>query len=332
MKKCESCGYENKDNNNFCVKCGDNLAVAKKTLLPTYHQKPLKKPIIQYDMPLIMANIDSLSPLKTKSLSQTVAATKPFTQNNLHIQPLKLKKRGLLNSLVLFFSNLLWFVFCGFAMSIYYFIKGVALFITIIGIPFATQCFKFPNLLMAPFGKKVVSHFGKHAVFNVLWMICGGLLEYIAFILIGLLLCVTIVGIPAGLQAFKMARLFLFPFGAEIVKSEDFANRGRIAQYTKNLEKTIKTYNSNKQQEVNATCENQIEEGNIIETIEPLQEFSVKELAEKEAMANKCLFDLLKKVKNLKRSNKLLFFLFFLVLVVAVGYLFLGTTAVASSL
>ena len=52
---------------------------------------------------------------------------------------------------------------------------------------------------------------------NILWIILGGLIIAIGWALIGLVLCVTIIGIPLGLQAFKMAGLTLTPFGADIV-------------------------------------------------------------------------------------------------------------------
>ncbi len=52
---------------------------------------------------------------------------------------------------------------------------------------------------------------------NILWIILGGLAIAIGWALVGLILCITIIGIPFGLQSFKMAKLALWPFGAEIV-------------------------------------------------------------------------------------------------------------------
>ena len=51
---------------------------------------------------------------------------------------------------------------------------------------------------------------------NILWIILGGLAIAIGWALVGLILCITIIGIPFGIQAFKMAKLALWPFGAEI--------------------------------------------------------------------------------------------------------------------
>ena len=54
---------------------------------------------------------------------------------------------------------------------------------------------------------------------NIIWFIFVGLGSAIAWFLLGLLWCITIIGIPFGLQAFKLARLTLWPFGT-IVKSD----------------------------------------------------------------------------------------------------------------
>ena len=52
---------------------------------------------------------------------------------------------------------------------------------------------------------------------NILWIILGGLAIAIGWALVGLILCISIIGIPFGIQAFKMAKVALWPFGAEIV-------------------------------------------------------------------------------------------------------------------
>ena len=51
---------------------------------------------------------------------------------------------------------------------------------------------------------------------NILWIILGGLAIAIGWALVGLILCISIIGIPFGLQSFKMAKLALWPFGAQI--------------------------------------------------------------------------------------------------------------------
>ena len=52
---------------------------------------------------------------------------------------------------------------------------------------------------------------------NILWFICGGLLSGLSWVLAGLICCITIIGIPFGKQFFKIAKLSLLPFGAEVI-------------------------------------------------------------------------------------------------------------------
>ena len=52
---------------------------------------------------------------------------------------------------------------------------------------------------------------------NILWFICGGLLSGLSWVLAGLICCITIIGIPFGKQFFKIAKLSLMPFGAEVI-------------------------------------------------------------------------------------------------------------------
>ena len=52
---------------------------------------------------------------------------------------------------------------------------------------------------------------------NVIWILFGGLFNSLGWIFTGLLWCLTIIGIPIGLQCFKIAKLQFAPFGKEIV-------------------------------------------------------------------------------------------------------------------
>ena len=90
--------------------------------------------------------------------------------------------------------------------------------VTIIGIPIGRQCFKFASLSFMPFGKQVVYGGGAASVLmNILWLIVTGLPMALGLALNGLLFCITIVGIPFGMQCFKLAKLALMPFGATII-------------------------------------------------------------------------------------------------------------------
>ncbi len=117
-------------------------------------------------------------------------------------------------------GNILWFIFGGLWQGCAWVIIGVLWCITIIGIPVGIQCFKFANLGFFPFGKEV--RYGNNLISivpNFLWLIFGGIPLAFMALINGGLLCITIIGIPFGLQCFKIAKLALMPFGAVIVIS-----------------------------------------------------------------------------------------------------------------
>ena len=113
-------------------------------------------------------------------------------------------------------GNLIWILLGGIFTSLYWFIAGVLLSITIIGIPLGRQCFKAAKLTLAPFGKTVVPHFERHPIANLLWIILAGWELAVGYFFASLICCVTIVGIPFGLQGFKLMILAFCPFGAEV--------------------------------------------------------------------------------------------------------------------
>ena len=115
-------------------------------------------------------------------------------------------------------ANILWFIFGGFLLVFQWFIAGLLLCITIVGIPFGIQCFKFAKLMLAPFGKEIVYSNKTSSLFlNILWILIFGLNAAIIAVIVGVIWCITIIGIPIGLQSFKFAQLAFMPFGAEIV-------------------------------------------------------------------------------------------------------------------
>jgi len=140
-----------------------------------------------------------------------------------------------------FIGNILWLVLAGFWLAIGYVIAGILNCLTIIGIPFGIQSFKLAGYALWPFGRVVVqrrSASGCLSVFgNVLWLVLGGLLLAIGHVVAGLVLCLTIIGIPFGIASFKMAGLALVPFGKEIVSADQLgaedtavAGTGRFAR------------------------------------------------------------------------------------------------------
>lgn len=119
-----------------------------------------------------------------------------------------------------FLGNIIWLLFGGILTSIEYLIASLLLMITIIGIPFGLQTLKLAMLALWPFGSEVTSdpHSGGclSTLMNVIWILVGGIWICLTHLGFGLLLCVTIIGIPFGMQHFKMAGLALSPFGKNI--------------------------------------------------------------------------------------------------------------------
>ena len=113
-------------------------------------------------------------------------------------------------------GNVIWFILVGLESAIAWFLLGILWCITILGIPFGKQCFKIARLCVWPFGAEVNTNFDKHPIANVIWLILFGIILGIFFFLVGLILCITIIGIPFGKQCFKLAKLSLTPFGATV--------------------------------------------------------------------------------------------------------------------
>jgi len=118
-------------------------------------------------------------------------------------------------------GNLVWLVFGGLFSAIGYMIAGILLCCTIIGIPFGLQCFKIAGLVLWPFGRRVVTTDKSggclYILFNILWLCTGGLYTAVVHLFFGVLLCLTIIGIPFGRQHFKLAALSLAPFGKQVI-------------------------------------------------------------------------------------------------------------------
>ena len=119
-----------------------------------------------------------------------------------------------------FLGNLLWLVLGGLIVALYYYLMGLFFCITIIGIPFGVQLFKIGTFALWPFGHEVTSGPNDSGclaiIMNVIWIIFGGIEIALLHIGFGIACCLTIVGIPFGMQHFKMAILAFVPFGKKI--------------------------------------------------------------------------------------------------------------------
>lgn len=120
-----------------------------------------------------------------------------------------------------FLGNIVWLIFGGLLMSLSYLLLGILYCLTIIGLPIGLQLFKLASLSLAPFGREAIDRNGTMGCWplclNLLWIVFGGIEMALTHALIGLLFCITIVGIPFGMQHFKLGLLALMPFGKEIV-------------------------------------------------------------------------------------------------------------------
>lgn len=115
-------------------------------------------------------------------------------------------------------GNILWFLFGGLIGGLSWVLAGLIFCVTIVGIPVGMQCFKMAQLAFFPFGKEVVYGGGGFSfLVNLIWILFFGWEMAIGYAVLGLVWCVTILGIPVGKQCFKMAKLALMPFGAEVV-------------------------------------------------------------------------------------------------------------------
>jgi uncharacterized membrane protein YccF (DUF307 family) len=118
-------------------------------------------------------------------------------------------------------GNLIWLIFGGIIIAIEYLIGSIILMITIVGIPFGIQTLKMAALAMWPFGRDTRVHSRAsgclYIIMNIIWLLTGGIWIAVTHAIFGTLLCITIIGIPFGLQHYKLTAIALSPFGRDIV-------------------------------------------------------------------------------------------------------------------
>jgi len=120
--------------------------------------------------------------------------------------------------------NLIWLLFSGLWLAIGYALAGLLLCLLIVTIPFGLACFRLSAFVLWPFGRAVVRKPEAGApstLANVLWFVLAGLWMALSHLLLGVVLCLTIIGIPLGLGNFKLAAVAIAPLGKEIVPASD---------------------------------------------------------------------------------------------------------------
>ena len=122
-----------------------------------------------------------------------------------------------------FLGNLIWLVFGGFLVFLEYMVAGLLLCVTIIGIPFGIQAFKLAMLALWPFGTtigyKASAPGCLSTLMNIIWLLIGGIWIALTHLIFGILLGITIIGIPWAKQHFKLMSLALTPFGRTLIEN-----------------------------------------------------------------------------------------------------------------
>lgn len=116
-----------------------------------------------------------------------------------------------------FIGNLIWLVLYGLWMAIFNFVLGVALCLTVIGIPFGLQCIKIASYAIWPFGHRAVTDFDRHPIMNLIWITFFGWVQPLIHLIVGIALCLTIIGIPFARKCFRLCALSFMPFGATVI-------------------------------------------------------------------------------------------------------------------
>lgn len=118
-------------------------------------------------------------------------------------------------------GNIIWILCGGLIAALEYMVGGVLMCLTIVGIPFGFQLFRLGLLALLPFGQTSVVEPREtgclSTVMNIIWILIGGVWISLTHLGFGLLLCITIVGIPFGMQHFKLMSMAFTPFGRRIV-------------------------------------------------------------------------------------------------------------------
>lgn len=151
-----------------------------------------------------------------------------------------------------FAGNVIWFVLGGFEIALIWLIGAVVFALSIIGLPMARAAFEMAKLSAWPFGKDVVhvrelDNRGLSVltattgtigfIVNIIWAVTFGPILFVAYLIAGVINCATLIGIPLGLQSFKLAGISLWPVGRRVVTKE----LAQVARYA-NAEQKLATY------------------------------------------------------------------------------------------
>ncbi|MDZ7821313.1 MAG: YccF domain-containing protein [Candidatus Marinimicrobia bacterium] len=118
-------------------------------------------------------------------------------------------------------GNIIWLIFGGLLTALEYFVASVVLMVTIVGIPFGIQTFKLGMFTLMPFTTSVKDNRSSNSILtlimNIIWILVGGIWIFLTHLAFGIVLAVTIIGLPFARQHFKLSVISLTPFGRDIV-------------------------------------------------------------------------------------------------------------------
>lgn len=119
--------------------------------------------------------------------------------------------------------NVIWLIFCGVWMAIAYALAALVCFVLIIPIPFGIASFRIAGYVLWPFGRTIDKRPSAGVgslIGNVIWIILFGWWLAVGHLITGVLLCLTIIGIPLGLGSFKIIPITLAPLGVRVVPAD----------------------------------------------------------------------------------------------------------------
>lgn len=116
--------------------------------------------------------------------------------------------------------NVIWFVLAGFWLAVGWAFAALICFVLIVTIPFGIAALRIAVFTLWPFGQTVIKRSDAgiaSGIGNILWFVLCGWWLSLGHLVSGVLLCLTVIGIPLGLANFKLVRVSLMPLGRQIV-------------------------------------------------------------------------------------------------------------------
>ena len=129
------------------------------------------------------------------------------------------------------YFNICWFILFGWQLCLIWCFLGIIYYVTYFGIPFGAKCFKIGCFALWPFEKKIIYKIKNKTsceyIFNIIWLIFGGLIASCFTAILSILPFISIIGMPFGVQLCQLSKAALMPLGSEIVGYGDLITPDR---------------------------------------------------------------------------------------------------------